>query len=711
MSNQDKIDEMLNRIRQPNGLSPIRPPCYPGARTSPSRPNLPLSLGHINEPRRTAPRPNALKFTTNKEENIETEIKLKEIMKISGKLKINDVDYNTDVKDMEPLEELGHGTCGHVYKMRHKTSSKIIAVKQMRRSGNSEENKRIIMDIEVVLKSHDCKFIVQCLGCFITESEVWICMELMATCFDKLLKKLKKPIPERILGKVTVATVEALSYLKDKHGVMHRDVKPSNILLDERGNVKLCDFGISGRLVDSMAKTRSAGCAAYMAPERIEPNPENPDYDVRADVWSLGITLVELATGVFPYQDCKTDFEVLAKVINQDPPSLPVKQGFSEDFRDFVSCCLRKQHQQRPKYRELKKQSFIKKFEVVDVDVGQWFKKAVEEAEMSANRQNITPSAIRRFFTSCQPQATISDTTLQNIGSLTNGSGSSPYIPLLSRPKNRSLETSSPVLGKRIHNSRLGAFQSMNGQKDTSTSVFLDKQSEIDSGDDNNIKGYSNYFPPKVPPKIDPYVPLQHVTGVQDNVNKFSSPVFQRRMLDSPSVSPYPQKRGVSENRWKSPNSSPLPLRANYLSDSEQSSAHGSTSPIVLQRFFHQQKQQQMAKEAEEEAKYNPGKKRFTSYIKLQLSGDKSGRTSRHQSPEPPPRLSKINGDSPLPIRRNILEPNAVTSPSLSRRYVSPTPPIPPPRRLSESSSVPGSPQHLRTRVEYTPEPHRRFFS
>lgn len=60
-------------------------------------------------------------------------------------------------------------------------------------------------------------------------------------------------------------TVRALSYLKEKHGVIHRDVKPSNILIDERGNIKLCDFGISGRLVDSKAATRSAGCAAYMA--------------------------------------------------------------------------------------------------------------------------------------------------------------------------------------------------------------------------------------------------------------------------------------------------------------------------------------------------------------------------------------------------------------------------------------------------------------
>jgi mitogen-activated protein kinase kinase 7 len=73
-------------------------------------------------------------------------------------------------------------------------------------------------------------------------------------------------------------------------------------------------------------------------PERIDPpDPSKPDYDIRADVWSLGITLVELATGNFPYKDCKTDFEVLTKVLQDDPPSLPAYQTFSSDFRNFVT--------------------------------------------------------------------------------------------------------------------------------------------------------------------------------------------------------------------------------------------------------------------------------------------------------------------------------------------------------------------------------------
>ncbi|XP_033642988.1 dual specificity mitogen-activated protein kinase kinase 7-like [Asterias rubens] len=338
-----------------------------------------------NFPRPTASHRNSI-------DSREIDRKLQEIMRQTGKLTIEGKRLTFNIDSLEAIDELGFGSCGHVIRMRHKETSTIVAVKQMRRSGNKEENKRILMDLEVVLKSHNCPFIVQCLGALVNPSEVWICMEQMATCLEKLLKKLREPIPEQIIGKMVVAIVNALNYLKEVHGVMHRDVKPSNMLLDEKGVVKLCDFGISGRLVDSKARTRSAGCVAYMAPERIDPpDPNNPDYDVRADVWSLGISLVELATGEFPYKNCNNDFEVLARVLSEEPPRLPPKRGFSVDFHAFVQCCLTKDCSQRPKYKQLMEHSFFKRYELAKVDVATWFATVMAKIEPTRSRSLSKP--------------------------------------------------------------------------------------------------------------------------------------------------------------------------------------------------------------------------------------------------------------------------------------------------------------------------------
>lgn len=343
----------------------------------------PGNLGVSSKPRsrRQGGHDRATTSRVKEDDSAQIETKLEEITKLTGILKLPEKCLSFTIADLDTVKEIGSGTCGQVCKMRHRQTGDVMAVKKMRRSQNKEEQKRILMDLEVVMKCHSCPFIVNCLGSFISRSDVYICMELMTTCLDKLMKKLQGPIPEDMLGKISVSIVKALNYLKETHGVMHRDVKPSNVLLDHNGSVKLCDFGISGRLVDSKAKTRSAGCAAYMAPERIDPpDPMNPDYDVRADIWSLGITLVELATGEFPYRDCSTEFELLSRVMNEDPPQLPKEKGFSSNLNAFVRSCLMKDYKFRPKYHKLLRHPFILAFESKEVDLAGWLTAVLEDA-------------------------------------------------------------------------------------------------------------------------------------------------------------------------------------------------------------------------------------------------------------------------------------------------------------------------------------------
>uniref|UniRef100_A0A8C1ELR5 mitogen-activated protein kinase kinase n=1 Tax=Cyprinus carpio carpio TaxID=630221 RepID=A0A8C1ELR5_CYPCA len=214
----------------------------------------------------------------------------------SGKLKISpEQHWDFTAEDLKDLGEIGRGAYGSVNKMAHKPSGQIMAVKRIRSTVDEREQKQLLMDLDVVMRSSDCPYIVQFYGALFREGDCWICMELMSTSFDKFYKyvysSLDEVIPEEILGKITLATVKALNHLKENLKIIHRDIKPSNILLDRKGNIKLCDFGISGQLVDSIAKTRDAGCRPYMAPERIDPSASRQGYDVRSDVWSLGITL------------------------------------------------------------------------------------------------------------------------------------------------------------------------------------------------------------------------------------------------------------------------------------------------------------------------------------------------------------------------------------------------------------------------------------
>jgi len=300
----------------------------------------------------------------------------------AGKLQISpELVYDFSSDDLTDEGEIGRGAYGTVNKMYHTQSGTVMAVKRIRSTVDEKEQKELLMDLDVVMRSSDCLYIVQFYGALFKEGDCWICMELMSISFDKFYKyahhALHEHIPEAILGKITVATVKALSYLKDKLKIIHRDVKPSNILLDHKGAIKLCDFGISGQLVDSIAKTRDAGCRPYMAPERIDPR--NSSYDIRSDVWSLGITLIEAGTGHFPYPKWNSVFDQLMQVVQGDAPLLQENDGrFSPEFINFVNTCLIKEYDLRPKYNKLLKDPFICRYEKAPVDVAGYVSHVLE---------------------------------------------------------------------------------------------------------------------------------------------------------------------------------------------------------------------------------------------------------------------------------------------------------------------------------------------
>ena len=212
----------------------------------------------------------------------------------------------------------GKGAYGVVDKMMDKATGTTLAVKRITATMDTIEQRRMLMDLEVLrqLPNH-CPYTVHFYGAMFREGDLWICMEVLDASLDKFYPVVFSNggnIPEPVLGKIAFSLVYTLNYLHANLKVIHRDVKPSNILVNTKGEVKICDFGISGYLVDSVAKTRDAGCKPYMAPERIDPKGNPDNYDVRSDVWSFGISMMEISEGKFPYKLWTTPFEQLRQV-------------------------------------------------------------------------------------------------------------------------------------------------------------------------------------------------------------------------------------------------------------------------------------------------------------------------------------------------------------------------------------------------------------
>lgn len=264
--------------------------------------------------------------------------------------------FSISLDEVDTLDELGKGNYGTVYKVRHSrpkfrktgqglagnkargplaeekvppsptraaeavetptnatsaqafgrggTTGIVMAMKEMRLELDDAKFASIIMELDIL---HRCisSHIVDFYGAFFQEGAVYICMEFMdGGSIDKIYGD---GVPEGVLRKITYSTVLGLKSLKEEHNIIHRDVKPTNILANTRGQVKICDFGVSGNLVASIAKT-NIGCQSYMAPERISSGGMAQaggagvgTYSVQSDIWSLGLTIIECALGRYPY--------------------------------------------------------------------------------------------------------------------------------------------------------------------------------------------------------------------------------------------------------------------------------------------------------------------------------------------------------------------------------------------------------------------------
>ncbi|GJJ76513.1 hypothetical protein EMPS_08872 [Entomortierella parvispora] len=280
------------------------------------------------------------------------------------------MNYTLRPEDMVTIKKLGEGSAGTVSKVKHVPTGFVMARKHVRCDPNPDFQRLLQRELKTLDRCHS-PWIVTFYGAYMEDDELAICMEYCeGGSMDAVYKRVAdkgQTISENILGKISEAVLNGLVYLHKMHHVIHRDLKPSNIVVTVDGRIKLCDFGVSGDLVNSLAET-FVGTSYYMAPERIQ----GGKYPVQSDVWSLGLTMIEIAQKKNPFPLNLAAFELLHYIVNQPVPSLPEDEPWSEEFRDFLGQCLIKDFMKRPTPEQIMEHPFIVESSKREVDMKAW---------------------------------------------------------------------------------------------------------------------------------------------------------------------------------------------------------------------------------------------------------------------------------------------------------------------------------------------------
>jgi len=249
------------------------------------------------------------------------------------------------------ISKLGEGSYGSVFKALHKESKQVLAIKQVPVDTDLQD---IIKEISIMQQCVS-PYVVRYYGSYFKNTDLWIVMEYCgAGSVSDIMRLRKKTLTEEEIATVLSDTLKGLEYLHLRKKI-HRDIKAGNILLNMEGHAKLADFGVAGQLTDTMAKRNTViGTPFWMAPEVIQ----EIGYDCVADIWSLGITALEMAEGKPPYGDIHP-MRAIFMIPTKPPPTFKDCDRWSPQFIDFVSRCLVKTPDKRATASQLLHSDFI----------------------------------------------------------------------------------------------------------------------------------------------------------------------------------------------------------------------------------------------------------------------------------------------------------------------------------------------------------------